>query len=143
MKRSRTDYIVVHCSDTYERMDIGAKVIKKWHTEENGWADIGYHVVIRRDGTRELGRAMDQVGAHVKGFNSCSVGVCLVGGKGDDGKACNNFTKSQFDALWETIQILKMHYPKAEVVGHRDLNVGKECPSFDAKRWYAEKMMEN
>lgn len=137
--RPRTDYIVVHCADTYASMDIGAKEIRKWHVEDNGWSDIGYHFVIRRDGTREIGRKIDAQGSHVKGFNSCSVGICLVGGKGDDGKACNNFTKAQFDALWEVLQILRVHYPKAEVVGHRDLNGGKQCPSFEVSKWIQQK----
>ena len=140
--RHRTEYIVIHCADTYARMDIGAKEIRKWHVEDNGWSDIGYHFVIRRDGTREIGRPIEAQGSHVKGFNSVSVGICLVGGKGDDGKACNNFTKAQFDALWEVLQILRVHYPKAEVVGHRDLNGGKQCPSFEVSKWYQQKMEE-
>ena len=147
MKRPRTDYIVVHCADTYARMDIGLKEITHWHTDAppkgNGWSTVGYHFIIRRDGTREIGVPVDSAGIHVKGFNTCSVGVCLVGGKGDNGEAENNFTKAQFDALWEILEILRMHYPNAEVVGHRDLNPDKPCPSFDAKSWYAAKLQEH
>lgn len=145
MKRTRTDYIVVHCADTYADMDIGAKEIKRWHIKEKGYSDIGYHFVIRRDGTREIGRNidlhvpdMDEVGAHVKGHNWHSIGICLVGGKGKNDKPEQNFTPEQYEALWEIIGILKVHYPKAEVVGHRDLNAGKACPSFDVKAAYAE-----
>jgi N-acetylmuramoyl-L-alanine amidase len=145
LKRTRTDYIVVHCSDTYADMDIGAKEIRGWHTKERKWKDIGYHFVIRRDGTREIGRNidlhvpdMDEVGAHVEGHNWHSVGICLVGGKGKNGKPEQNFTTEQYEALWEIIGILKMHYPRAQVVGHRDLNIGKACPSFDIKAAYAQ-----
>lgn len=139
IKRRITDMIVVHCSDTPADRDIGAKEIKQWHVKERGWRDIGYHFVIRRDGTREMGRNIDDIGSHVAGFNSCSVGICLIGGRGSDGKGEENFTKAQYDALWEVIGILHIHYPKAEVLGHRDLNAGKECPSFDVKRWYVER----
>lgn len=122
-------------------MDIGVKEIRKWHTDPppfgRGWSDIGYHLVIRRDGTREIGRHIDDEGAHVSGYNSKSIGVCLVGGRGDDNKPTANFTKEQYRALAEVLHILKSQYPKAEVVGHRDLNAGKACPSFDAKGWYA------
>jgi N-acetyl-anhydromuramyl-L-alanine amidase AmpD len=148
-KRSRTDYIVVHCADTPAKMDIGLQEIRKWHTSPDPndaskpWLDVGYHFIIRRDGTREIGRQIDAQGSHVKGFNSCSVGICLVGGKGDDGKACNNFTKAQFDALWEVLQILRVHYPKAEVLGHKDLNPGKACPAFEVQPWYMKKLKEH
>jgi N-acetylmuramoyl-L-alanine amidase len=147
--RSRTDYIVVHCSATPPEDNIGAKEIRKWHTSPDPadpskpWADIGYHFVIRRDGTREIGRHIDAQGSHVKGFNSCSIGICLIGGvdiRGKKGKPVNNFTKAQFDALWEVLQILRVHYPKAEVLGHKDLNDGKACPSFDIQKWYQQKM---
>jgi N-acetylmuramoyl-L-alanine amidase len=140
--RKKTDLIVVHCAATTPEMDIGVKEIDKWH-RDRGWKGCGYHIVIRRNGVREIGRHIDAVGAHVEGYNAVSVGVCLVGGINKQGKAENNFTKEQYEALWEVIQILKNQFPKAEVVGHRDLNAGKECPSFDVKRWYAEKMMEN
>ena len=85
--RSKTEYIVIHCADTYETMDIGAEDIRKWHVEERGWSDIGYHKVIRRDGTVETGRDIDVSGAHAAGFNSVSIGVCLVGGRGEDDEA--------------------------------------------------------
>ena len=146
MKRKITEYIVVHCSATTAVMDIGAAEIRRWHMSPDPkdaskpWKDIGYHFVIRRDGTKELGRDIDDVGSHVRGFNSCSVGICLVGGL-EGGKACENFTKAQYESLWSLIEVLKHRYPKAEVLGHRDLNVGKACPSFDAKAWHVNKML--
>jgi hypothetical protein len=81
--RSKTNWIVLHCSATRaSQVNIGAKDIRRWH-KDKGWADIGYHYVIKRDGTLEKGRALDAVGAHVEGHNSDSVGVCLVGGLND------------------------------------------------------------
>ena len=137
--RSKTTHIVVHCADTYATMDIGAADIRKWHVDERGWSDIGYHKVIRRDGTVEAGRDMDVSGAHAAGYNSVSVGVCLVGGRGENDEAENNFTPQQFESLAEVLDELCGRYPDAEVLGHRDLpDVQKECPAFDVRGWMSE-----
>lgn len=131
-RRRSTDYIVVHCSDTYETMDIDAATIRKWHVEERGWSDIGYHKVILRDGTVEQGRPDADSGAHARNYNSKSIGICLVGGRGDDDQAADNFTDAQFDSLRDLLSELKDKHPNAEILGHRDLDgVSKECPSFD------------
>lgn len=130
MKRSRTDYVVIHCSDTPSTMDIGAKEIRQWHIVDNGWADIGYQYVIRRNGLREHGRPEAAVGSHVKGFNSCSIGICMVGGKGG-----SNFTKLQWEELEKLVKELLKKYPKVEVVGHCELNSGKTCPNFNVQDW--------
>ena len=136
--RKTTDYIVVHCSATKPSMDIGAKEIRMWHKRDNGWLDIGYHFVIRRDGTIEEGRKVDQVGAHVKNYNSISVGVCLVGGVNDSLKPEYNFTKEQEASLKEVLKTLKEKYPIAVIKGHRDFDSGKACPSFDVAHWLKE-----
>lgn len=136
-KRSRTDYIVVHAADTYERMDIGVREIRQWH-KANGWLDVGYHFIIRRDGTVEEGRAHDQIGSHVRGKNSTSVGICLVGGKGDDNKPVNNFTDAQFAALEIVLTRMQNEYTQAKIVGHKDLDSGKACPCFDVASWLYE-----
>lgn len=131
IKRNKTHYIVIHCADTPASMDIGAKEIRRWHVEDNKWSDIGYHFVIRRDGRREIGRNIDVSGSHVKGFNSVSIGICMVGGKGG-----NNFTIAQFKELEKLVKEMVKKYPDAEVVGHCDLNAGKTCPSFNVIKWY-------
>ncbi len=137
MIRRTTKYIVVHCSATTPAQDIGAAEIRKWHVEDNGWSDIGYHQVIRRSGAIELGRPLHVAGAHVKGFNAESVGVCLVGGIDTSGAAQDNFTKSQMASLESTVDYLKRIYPGAQVLGHRDFpGVNKACPSFDAKGYF-------
>lgn len=148
--RTRTDFIVVHCADTYADMDIGVKEIRQWHTmpppKGRGWSDIGYAAVIRRDGRVEMGRDLDhhipdfdEVGAHVTGYNTVSLGICLVGGKSRaNGGPEANFTDAQYKSLRRVLKELKVRYPKAQVVGHRDLNPGKACPSFDVKRWWGE-----
>lgn len=124
------NFIVIHCSDTYARMDIDADTIRAWHINERGWDDIGYHYVIKRNGAIEEGRPVSEVGAHVRGYNSNSIGVCLVGGKGDDDKPENNFTQRQMQSLRDLCLFLVEQYPKAMIVGHNDLDSGKTCPNF-------------
>lgn len=128
--------IVIHCSATTPSMDIGAHEIKRWHTEERGWTDIGYHLVCRRDGTIERGRPFKRPGAHVKGYNHSSIGICWVGGVSESGKAEDNRTADQSLALYQEITRLKEQFPGAEVLGHRDFpGVTKACPCFDVKDW--------
>lgn len=144
-KRGSTEYIAVHCSATPENLDIGAKDIDKWHRAQ-GWYCIGYHYVIRRDGTIEEGRDREVIGAHVVGFNENSVGICLVGGvdANDVKKAENNYTNEQFDSLKKLLDKLKTVYPQAKIQGHRDFpNVKKACPCFDVKGWCTEQGITN
>jgi N-acetylmuramoyl-L-alanine amidase len=135
--RKNTKYIAIHCSATRPSLDVGVKEIRQWHKSQ-GWSDIGYHFVIRRDGRVEKGRPVDEIGAHVAGFNATSVGVCMVGGvdQRDYTRAVNNFTPAQFESLKGLLTQLVSKYPSAVVLGHRDFpNVNKACPSFDAKHW--------
>lgn len=136
-KRESTDFIAIHCSATTEKQDIGAADIDKWHRKQ-GWACIGYHYVIRRNGTVEEGREESVVGAHVQGFNHNSIGICMAGGvdANDVNKAKNNFTEAQFKSLKQLLVDLKTRYPKAKIQGHRDFpDVKKACPSFEVKDW--------
>lgn len=132
------DKIVIHCSATPPSMDIGAVAIDEWHRIENRWSGIGYHKVIRRNGAVEQGRDLERVGAHAKGHNSHSIGICMVGGVNSEGKAENNFTLHQFSALLDELIALTADYPDAVIVGHRDLpGVRKSCPCFDVSAWLA------
>lgn len=137
MRRSKTKYIVVHHAATRRRQDVGVKEIRQWHKAQ-GWSDIGYHYVIRRDGTLETGRPLDQAGAHVQGYNHNSIGICLVGGLADDGKTAEaNYTEAQYATLEKTLRGATAAFPSAEVVGHRDLSKAKpSCPAFDVKTWW-------
>ena len=135
-------YFAIHCSATPPTMDIGDKEIKEWHLEK-GWSDIGYHVIIRRDGRIEYGRAFDVLGAHVKGFNSVSLGVCLIGGVDGEGTPRNNYTVRQYHTLERVLNALHLLFPDAVVRGHRDFpGVDKACPSFDVQRWCRNKWIK-
>ena len=138
MRPSDVKFLVTHCSATPASMDIGAAEIDRWH-KQKGWAGCGYHFVIRRDGTIENGRAINVPGAHAEGYNTCSLGICLVGGLSPDGKEPeNNFTAIQMVMLRSKLNELKAgDYREAEVLGHRDLpGVKKACPSFDVRAWW-------
>lgn len=130
--------LIVHCAATYDTMDIGAAEIRRVHVEENGWRDIGYHYVIRRDGTIEKGRDDSVVGAHVKNHNAHSIGVCLVGGLSkQNGKTIEvaNYTPEQYSSLHSLLLKLHCEYPEADLHGHQDY-ANKFCPGFDVRSWW-------
>jgi N-acetylmuramoyl-L-alanine amidase len=143
--RKSTKYIAIHCSATRPSLDVGVKEIREWHKNQ-GWEDIGYHYVIRRNGKVEKGRPEGMVGAHVANFNATSIGVCLVGGvsQKDYTKAENNFTSEQFAALKVLLTQLVAKYPGVVIKGHRDFpRVAKACPSFDAIAWAKKEGLPN
>jgi N-acetylmuramoyl-L-alanine amidase len=128
--------IIVHCADTPEGRDDRAADIKRWHTKERGWSDIGYHYVIDLDGTIEPGRPIETAGAHCTGHNANSIGICYVGGCDEKMKPKDTRTDAQKASLQLLLKYLVAKYPNATIYGHRDFNPGKSCPSFDAKEEY-------
>lgn len=131
-------FIAVHCSATQAKADIGVKDIDRWH-RERGFAKVGYHFVIRRNGTVEKGRELDEIGAHVEGYNSVSIGICMAGGIDKNGKSEANFTDDQYHALAVLLHELAPKFPNATVQGHRDFpGVKKDCPCFDVRDWFKE-----
>jgi len=129
--------IVIHCAATKLTQDIGAEDIKKWHVSGNGWQDIGYHYVIRLDGSIEKGRDIGIAGAHCRGHNFKSVGICLVGGLDENMNPCDNYTNHQYKALRQLLRFLVITFPGSAILGHRDVSgVRKTCPNFDVKGWY-------
>lgn len=137
--RKETKYIVVHCSATQAKSDIGANEIDVMH-RVRGFDCIGYHYVIRRNGLVSLGRLPEMIGAHAYGVNQISVGVCLVGGYGEFGKFSDHFTGMQDIALANLLERLQQQYPGAQVIGHRDVpNTNKTCPNFDVALWMASR----
>ena len=132
LKKGNIEFLIVHCSDTPDNQDINAEFIHKMHLD-NGWDGIGYHKVILRSGIIENGRPEFWIGAHVKGLNSISLGVCLIGSK--------KFTKFQFISLKKVLLNWKKNYPNAKILGHRDSTVTKKtCPNFDVVKWCKENL---
>ena len=135
MKR-QIDYIVIHVSATREGQDFDVNDIRNWH-KNRGWSDVGYHYVIKLDGTIQAGRPEDQVGAHVSGHNSNSIGICLIGGLDAWGKPKDTRTPAQTKSLIGLIRDLLERYRGARVLGHRDFpNVATACPCFDVIPWW-------
>lgn len=139
----KIDKIIVHCSATREGQHIDVDTIRQWHTSEpRNWSDIGYHYVIYLDGSIVPGRPEERQGAHCKGNNKTSIGICYIGGveaeRGDNGKwiAKDTRTPEQEASLAALLLELKSVYCDAVVHGHRDFS-NKACPSFDATTEYA------
>lgn len=154
--------IVIHCSATKEGSRLTFEDCKELHTAPkseggNGWSDIGYHFYIERDGSRYEGRPLSKVGAHVRGHNTDSVGICYEGGLDENGKAKDTRTESQKASLLicilEVLNHIRDTQPenisKIKICGHRDFSPDlngdgtiqaneriKECPSFSAKEEY-------
>ena len=131
----RISEIILHCSATPANMDIGAKEIRGWHVNGNHWRDIGYHWVIRRDGTVEKGRPEHEAGAHCLGHNANSIGVCIVGGTKKDVRIPeDNFTEAQFASLAKLVRELLERYPGATIHGHCEY-AAKACPVFSVREF--------
>ena len=127
LKMNKIKFLVVHCSDTPDTEDITALEIHKMHLNF-GWEGIGYHKVICRDGKVENGRPEFWVGAHTKGINNISLGVCLIGR--------NKFLYKQYNALEKILIQWKKRYPETKIVGHKDaILTDKTCPNFNVSDW--------
>ncbi len=145
--------IVIHCSATLENKAFNAVAIDAMH-KARGFNRIGYHYVVLLDGTVEVGRKEEEIGAHAQGYNKESIGICYIGGIGAHpitGKIGGKDTRTQMqkDAMANLVRKLKLKYPKARVMGHRDLSPDlnrdgvitseefiKECPCFNATPEY-------
>ena len=137
------DLIVLHCSDTRPNQDYTIEKLRRDHRTRGFGAWPGYHVYIRRDGTLYYTRPVGVKGCHVKNWNARSIGICYEGGHAQDappiagrGKYVDNRTAEQLVVLDELLRTLLEVYPKARIVGHRDLNPNKACPCFDARHEY-------
>lgn len=128
--------IVVHCSGTRCNRTFSKAQLRYEHVIVNGWSDIGYHFYILRDGTVETCRPVVRAGAHAKGYNAHSIGICYEGGLDERGKSADTRTDAQKKALRTLVDRLCRQYPSIKsIVGHRDLpGVKKDCPCFDVKK---------
>ena len=127
--------IIVHCSAVRPDQTSSAAQIDTWHRQRGWKLGIGYHYVIRRDGTIEPGRPEWMIGAHchVKGqnHNAHSIGVCYEGGLDIRGQPDDTRTPEQKKALRWLLRQLHRTYPRAVIVGHHDLDPQKDCPCIE------------
>lgn len=133
--------IVMHYSATYPDQDIGVAEIDLMH-RQRGFAGVGYHYIIRRDGRIEPGRHEATQGAHVAGQNAHTIGICCIGGierQTGPNVGVDNRTPEQIAAQIRLTQGLLARYPGAIVLGHKDL-AATQCPGYDVRTWWAEAM---
>lgn len=126
------DQIIIHCSASQAGHDFKATDIDRWH-RQRGWRCIGYHYIIRLDGTIEPGRPENMIGAHCAGHNSRSIGICYIGGLDSSMKPCDTRTPAQRKALQTLVKALIHKYPRATVHGHNEF-APKACPCFNVSR---------
>jgi N-acetylmuramoyl-L-alanine amidase len=139
-------WIVIHCAATKEGKDFDVEDIRRWHKNQ-GWSDVGYHYVIKLDGTIQKGREDSVIGAGVRGYNKNSIHICLIGGLDSNGNPKNTFTDAQLNAARQLAKELQEKYTgkyNPAVVGHRDFpGVAKACPCFDVGPWFYTPIIED
>ena len=123
----RITKIILHCSDSDYAHHDNIYAIRHWHVNENGWSDIGYHFVITKNGIIRLGRPLHILGAHCKGHNSNSIGICLTGKE--------KFSEEQFESLKAVCEDLISRYNLSwdDVKGHNYFDKSRPCPNFNVK----------
>lgn len=134
----KVNKIVVHSSASPEGREDTVEDVTRWHLAR-GFKDIGYHYIIELDGIVFQGRPLSKQGAHVRGHNADTIGICYIGGT-DNTRQRNpkdTRTDAQKRSLRKLLSDLKQMFPNAEIVGHRDL-AATACPSFDAKNEYKD-----
>ena len=130
------DLIVIHCSATRENRRYTLMQLIRDHRDR--FSFTGYHYYISRDGTVTQTRHEQLVGAHARGYNQHSLGICYEGGLDANGQPKDTRTWRQKRALLQLLKRLKKEHPQAQILGHRDLpGVKKACPCFDAKSEYS------
>ena len=122
--------IIVHCSFSPQFRGDDAYSIDKWH-QNRFKTGIGYHYVVLEDGTIQKGRWADYSGAHAKGFNAHSLGICRIGGMSKDGEALRDATNEQINSIRKLTHLLVELYDLSitDVKAHNELpHVNKSCP---------------
>ena len=147
-RRKATRKLAIHCTATREGQDFDATTIDGWHRNQ-GWAGIGYHFLIRLDGSIEAGRPVDAIGSHIAGHNADSVSIVYVGGLDRQAKPKDTRTEDQKAAMAQLVRHLKAQFPGiTKIGGHRDFSPDrngdgkitrgewlKDCPCFDVADW--------
>ena len=131
------DKIIIHCSATLPGQRVDVETITRWH-KQRGFKTIGYHFFIDRSGTIHAGRPLEQQGAHCKGQNARSIGICYEGGLNKEGKPYDTRTILQRIAMKELVAQLQERFTEATVHGHRDF-ANKACPCFDVEAEFGKR----
>lgn len=140
---SEVAYLVVHYSATPVERDVSSADIDAMH-KARGFKSIGYHYYIRKSGAVEIGRDLSQpgrfeMGAHSKGENAVSIGVCYEGGvtSAAPNKGFDSRTPQQIATMVRLLNELQERFPGAVILGHRDMpGAATQCPGFDVRSWW-------
>ena len=116
------DTVIIHHSATPPDMDVGVEEFRSWHVKR-GYSDVGYHEVIRIDGRIEAGRDRNEEGAHCKGKNRHTIGICLVG----DGRC--GFTDAQHNSLGALLRHYRRLIIDVKIGVHNDY-AATICPGM-------------
>ena len=130
--------LILHCSAVRPDQQSSVAQINTWHHQRGFHLGIGYHYVVRRDGSVETGRPEYLIGAHCLNHNAHSIGICYEGGLDIRGQPADTRTEAQKASLRTLLEDLHRRYPKALIVGHRDLSHDRDCPCFDTVKEYAD-----
>ena len=107
----KIDMIVVHCSGSRCNHPYTVEQLRHDHVDVNGWFDIGYHYYITRDGKVHECRPVERMGAHARGANANSIGICYEGGLDAKGCIADTRTAAQKDAMFWLIINLHHRFP--------------------------------
>lgn len=122
--------VVIHCSASDVHAHDDVETVRRWHLDR-GWSDIGYHYFINKRGVWFPGRKEETPGAHVRGHNQTSIGICLSG--------LNEFKDEQFftaaDLAWNVCR--KYNLQRTDIVAHNELDPGKTCPNFNMQEIFS------
>lgn len=144
---AKLKYLVIHCTATPEGREVTAAEIKQWHTAPpprgRGWRQVGYTDIFHLDGRCErlVGNNEDaqvdpwEMTNGAAGFNAVSRHIVYVGGVGSDGKPKDTRTALQKSEMARYVREFHRRHPDVKIIGHRDLNNGKACPSFNVAAW--------
>ena len=138
MPADSVSYIIIHCTATRETQDYTPEQLKHDHLAR-GFIDVGYHFYIRKDGTVTQHRRYNEVGAHCRPFNRCSIGICYEGGLDESGRPKDTRTIAQRGSLVALLIKLKKQFPKAFIRGHNEMPgaTPKSCPNFKPSKEFA------
>ena len=136
IKRKETSYIIIHSSNTSPKEDLDVKALNKIHRQK-GFLNVIHHLIIKRDGIIEVGRDLDEIGAHTEGLDDKSISICLIGGVSTDTdlEPRLNYTSKQWETLKNLINSLLILCPQAKVEGFNDIDETKVSPYFDVQSW--------
>lgn len=132
--------IILHCTATPASRIVTLQDIRRWHVQERGWEDVGYHFIVDQQGTIIHGRPTNRPGAHCKGHNQTSIGVCYIGGMSEDGREyIDTRTPEQKKALLELVKALMWEFGlRAEHIHCHNEYSNKACPCFKREDFIKE-----